>query len=872
MSTQLPPEPPKWAIRFLHWYCKPRFLEAIEGDLYELFDQRTERLGIVKARRLFTWDVIRFIRLRYIKGLENSKGLTQIDMWKNYFKTSFRSLWRHRFYTLINLLGLSVGVACCLLIMLFIRHDLSYDTFYKDHDRIYRVALNGVGPFTPARLGKQFKEDYPQVEAYTRVNGLFSVPFVTESSVISEPGGAFADSTFFEVFDVKFVEGNSQTALNEPNTVVLTKSLADKYFPGESALGKIIKSSGESAKVSAVVADPPTNTHMPFRFLLPVPREEWATHGWWTGNNFFTYVKLQEGYPKEDLEAQMPEFVRKYIGPELISFSGHATFDEYLAAGNKRFFTFLPVADIHLYYPRFSMTKAGNIDNVYIFSAVAFFILLIACINFINLTTAKSSNRFREVGMRKVLGAGRNQLIQQFLVESFVVSLGSMLLALGLATLALPFFNSLSGKTFENADILSLDTIGALAVIFFAVSVLAGSYPAFHLSSLKPVRALKGELKTSRSGGFLRKTLVSFQFGISILLVIATLAVFSQLSFLSEQKLGMETSQVMVIKGADAVGEKAQYFKDQLLANSQIEAVGLSNVYPSQPHYDWSYKTMGDNPVSFDFSNLFTDDSYQQVLGIELVSGRYFDKNRASDTASILLNEAAVRELGWQDPIGQRLSRGDSEHYTVIGVVKDYNYYSLKNKVRGLVVRYDPNLHTKYASYLVKVTSSFPQVVDDVRELWTTLAPEAPFDYTFLDESFARLYEAEQKFGEVFTSFSVLAVFIACLGLFALAAFTLEKRFKEIAIRKVLGASVVSITRMILSDFTRLVLIGAVVAVPLAWVLINLWLENFAYRMSISAFHFLIPVAGVLLISWITVSYQSVKTAVSNPTKALKQE
>lgn len=871
MNEPILPDPPRWALRLLRWYCKPRYHEAIEGDLYELFDDRVARLGVKRARQLFSWDVIRFMRLRYIKGLENSKGLNQIDMWKNYFKISVRSLWRHRFYTFINIIGLSVGVACCVLILLFIQHDLSYDKFYADHDRIFRVALNGRG-HTPARLGKQFKEDYPQVESYTRINGLSPATFVVGEKVISEAGGAMVDSTIFEVFDMKFLEGTPRSALIEPNSIVLTRSLAEKYFPGESALGKIVRSSGESAKVTAVVADPPSNTHFPFRYLIAMSREEWATKGWWTGNNFYTYVKLQNPGQRSSLEAQMPAFVEKYIGPELIAFSGHATFAEYLEAGNERFFTFLPLADIHLHHPRFSLGKGGDINNVYIFSSVAFFILLIACINFINLTTAKSANRSKEVGMRKVLGAGRSELIQQFLVESVIVSLGSIVLAVGLAWLILPYFNDLSGKTFSGSELWAPESLLYLTFLFLAISLLAGSYPAFHISAFKPVKALKGEIRGSRSSAFLRKGLVSFQFGVSILLVIATLAVYVQLNYLSEQELGMETAQVLAVRGGNAVGEKAGIFKDQLLTNPHISAIGISNAYPSQPHYDWNYKTIEDNPVTFGFSNLFTDTHYQETLGIELVAGRYFDETRASDTASIVLNEAAVRELGWDNPVGQKLSRGDGEDYTVIGVLKDYNYYSLKNKIRGLVIRYDPGLHLKYSTFLIKINSNYHQTVEEIKEVWAGVVPEQPIDYIFLDDAFARLYESEQRFGKVFTSFSVLAISIACLGLFALAAFTLEKRFKEIAIRRVLGAGIFTITRLVLTDFTRLVLIGAIVAVPLAFYFVEMWLENFAYRMKLNIFLFLIPVAAVVLIAWLTVTFQSIKTASSNPVKALKQE
>ncbi len=793
-------------------------------------------------------------------------------MWKNYLKTSFRSLWRHRFYTSVNILGLSVGVACCLLIMLFVKHELSYDQFYANSQRIYRVALDGRGLFTPALLGKQFKEDYPQVEAYTRVSGLYPNTFVVDDKVISEPGGSSADSTIFQVFSMELLEGDANTALSQPNSVVLTKSLAEKYFPAGNTVGKVVKIGGVTSVITAVVADPPTSTHFPFRYLMAMPADEWVTKGNWTANNFYTYVKLQEGYAKEELEAQMPDFVRKYIGPELISFTGHATFDEYLEAGNEHFFLFLPLTDIHLRYPRFSMGNGGSINNVYVFSIVAIFILVIACVNFINLTTAKSAGRSKEVGMRQVLGAVRSELVKQFLLESFIVSLFSVILAVVLAMLAMPFFNELAGKSFGAPDLFTKQALAALGGLFLVVALLAGGYPAVFLSGLKPVVALKGELKGKKSSAFLRKTLVGFQFGVSIFLCIATFTVFSQLNYLSNQTLGMETSQVLVVRRGHVVGEKAEFFKNQVEANANIAFAAVSDSYPSERHSNRRYLSVGESTSDYNFTTVFTDENYLKTLGIELLEGRFFESNRTTDTANIMVNEATARELGWQSPIGQKLSRRGEGEFTVIGVVKDFNYNSLKSKVGGLVIhRYSRNVPFS-AAYLVRISGNYNDALSHIKEVWESTVPEEPFDYTFLDDSFSRLYEAEERFGQVFTTFSVLAILIACLGLFALAAFTLQKRFKEIAIRKVLGASTLSITTLVLMDFTKLVLLGAVVAVPLAFYGAEGWLKNFEYRVHLSMFLFLLPVVAVIVIAWLTVAFQSVKTAKANPVDALKQE
>ncbi|CAD5270508.1 MULTISPECIES: ABC transporter permease [unclassified Imperialibacter] len=875
MTKQHLPEPPGWALKLLHWYCKPSYLEAIEGDLYELFDLRCQSAGEKAARRGFAWDVLRFFRWKYIKGLENSKRLNQFDMWKNYFKISLRSLWRQKFYSSINIMGLSVGIACCLLIIIYIKHDLSYDRFWREGDRIYRIAINDRGPYTPTRLGALLKSDYPEVESYTRLNGLYDFSFAIGDNVFSEPGGSLADSTVFDVFDVKFIEGTPRGALSEPNTVVLTKSVADKYFPHETAVGKIIKSSGDAVKITAVVEDPPINSHMPFKYLVAMPHEYWVTTGWWTGNNFFTYVKLVEGASEEAFEAKMLDFMRKHMAKDLMETYHYEDFDDYLASDDSYRFTLVPIQRIHLNYPRLTLAEsAGSMDNVYIFSAVAFFILLIACINFINLSTARSGSRSKEVGIRKVLGSVRGELIRQFMVESFLISIFSLGLAILLSLVALPYFNDLSGKQFLSTDLITVENMLWLTLLLTAVGIIAGSYPALYLSSFKPVAALKGELKSGKSGSFLRKALVSFQFAISIFLVIATVIVYQQINHMTDQKLGFNSSNTMVIKAGSALKDSGPFFRSKLLESPNIESVATSTTYPSQFIGDWGYSTVGDVKENYSLYTMFADSYYLETMGVELAQGRFFSRELASDTASIVLNEAAVRELGWDDPIGQRLERTEGV-FTVIGVVKDFNFSSLKRKIGSLAIRYDPEIHkTKRGSayYLARVNGNYQETVNYVNELWGTTAPEEPFDYDFVDQAFAKLYESEAKFGKIFTVFSALAILIACLGLFAMAAYTLEKRFKEIAIRKVLGASVFSITTLVLSDFTKLILLGSVIAVPFAFYVMEQWLQEFAYRMELGILVFLIPVLSVTLLAWLTVIYQSLKTATGNPVNALKQE
>lgn len=878
--SQFEEQPPKWALRFLRLYCKPRMLEIIEGDAYELFYKRVEKEGLSNAKRKFCWDTIRFFRLKYIKGLEDINSLNNIVMFKNYFKISVRSLVRQKFFSFINISGLSLGLAACLLIVLYVSNELSYDNFHKDVERVYRIANNQSGQYTPARLGIQSKMDFPEIEEVVRISGPFDQTFKVNNQVFKEGKGFSADSTFHKIFTVLFLEGNPDKALTEPNSVVLTKTLADKLFPNQEAYGKLVTINGNSIKVTGVVADPPKNTHFYYNFIESYPHENWITVGNWTGNNFFTYAKLVKGATAEAVEAKYPAFVHKYVGPDLVKYTGHATYEEYLAEGGRQgTFTLKPMQKLHLHYPHMALGSQGNIDNVYIFSAVGFFILLIASINFMNLSTARSSIRSKEVGMRKVLGSLRNQLVYQFLVESMLISLLSMILALGIASLCLGGFNELANRNFLISDLLAFDTLLKIFGIVLFVGLLAGCYPAFYLSGFQPIKALKGELKSAGGNVFLRKGLVAFQFAISIFLIIGTTIVFSQLNFISDQKLGFQPEQVMVVKNTGFLGDKLDAFQNNLRQIPSITSISLTNTYASSMVPDWGYSTIEESPRNFDLMNIFSTDEFLQTMGIELLEGRFFTNEMISDSASVVINEAAKKELGYNEVLGKRISRGDGDDYTIVGVVKDFNYASLKRTVEPLVLRrMDRDGRLEYDYYggdylLLKVTGSFNETVNKVNENWNAMVQDEPFDYVFLDNSFNQLYEEERRFGNLFTVASTLAMAIACLGLFALAAFTIERRLKEIAVRKVLGASVKSLTLLVISDFTKLVLIGAVLAIPTSYWVMNGWLASFAYQININnPLIFILPALLIALIAWVTVGFQSVKTALANPIKALRSE
>lgn len=874
-------QPPKWALRFLRLYCKPGLHEIIEGDVHELFYKRIEKEGLSSARRRFGWDVLRFFRLKYIKGFEDIHSTNNIAMFRNYFKVSMRSLLKQKFYSFINIVGLSLGLAACLLITMYISNELSYDKFHQDADRIYRMAGNQNGRWTPARLGIQAKMDFPEIEETVRIQGPFSQTFNLNGTIFRESRGFNADSTFHKVFSIDFREGNPDKALKEPNSVVLTQSLADKYFPNSSAYGQLITLDGVTTKITGVVADPPKNTHFYYNYINSFPHESWVTVGNWTGNNFFTYAKLTNDTDPKTLEAKFPEFKRKYAGAQMLEWSEYKSYDELLAAsGTPPTFSLKPMTDLHLYYPGFALGSNGDINNVYTFIAVAAFILIIACINFMNLSTARSAARSKEVGMRKVLGSLRGNLINQFLVESMIVSLVAMVLAMGISALFLNGFNTLANRSFDLGDLFAPQTLAYLLVLVLIVGLLAGSYPAFYLSGFKPIKALKGEMKSGSGNAFLRKGLVAFQFAISIFLIISTVVVYAQLQFMGNQKLGFEPEQVLLIKNGSRLSGNVDGFRNAVEAHPNVESFAMSDRYFSGFISNYGYQTIEDNPRSHSFMNIFVSGDFQETLDLELVDGRFFNKKLASDTATVVINEAAAKWLGWDPVTGGKVSRGDGRDFRIIGVVRDFHYTSLKQTILPMIIRNisdqgwidEPNEWWGGNYFSVKVNGNYQKTVSDIEETWSRIVPDEPFDYTFLDDSFASLYEEEERFGKLFTASSGLAIIIACLGLFALAAFTLERRFKEIAIRKVLGATVQSLSVLILSDFTKLVAIGAVIAIPAGYFLMSSWLSNFAYQLSISPLYLIAPAVIVAVIAWLTVGFQSVKTALGNPVKALRSE
>lgn len=865
-----------WSIKLLRFCIKPSKIEVIEGDLVEIFEIRTKTLGRSKATFRLLWDVIRFFRLRYIKGFEDIRYLNSLAMIKNYFKIAGRNLLRHKFFAGINIAGLAIGITCCFLIVLFIKHELSYDKFIPNHERIMRLSLNGWGA-TPAPFVSTAQAEFPEIEDVLRITTSREVTFNFNNRIFSEKGGLYADSSFFNFFEWSLIEGNPETALTDPNNIVLSKSMVRKFFNREDIMGKIIKVDGENRKVTGIAKDFPDNSHIGFNFLLPMPREDWVMNGSWTGNNFYSYIKLKEGSDPAALEEKFKKFVRKHMAEEILGFSGHDNYDVFLADKNSRKYSFLlfPIANIHLYHKWMNITTPADIENIYTFSIIAIFVLLIACINFMNLSTARSGTRSKEVGIRKVLGSHKSQLAFQFLTESILISLIAITIALFLVITLLSYFNELSGKHFTYSDVVTPVNLLLLLGLGIVTGLLAGLYPALYISAIKPVTALKGMFKVS-GNSWLRKGLVTFQFAISILLIICTVVVFGQVHFMSNKNVGIDTEHTLVLSNANKMGKNMKVFRDEMMKLSDVNSISLSNGMPSSWVPNWTYYTDGEKKKEINPDHLFVTKEYKEVLGFQMATGNFF-RGRALDSLDVIVNETFINMLGWklEEAVGKVVKRDEEEQYRIAGVIKDFHMSSFRAKLRPLLFRFMeyPEAESGGGMFMfIKVTGNYQQVISQLSDRWSQFAKDEILNYSFLNQEFNSLYDSERNFGRIFTSFSVLAIFIACLGLFALSAFMLQQRLKEVAMRKVLGATIYQIIGIFVKSFLTYIALGAVIAVVSAYILADEWLSNFAFRMGLNPLYFIVPVIFVTVIALVTIVLQILKSGNVNPAVLLKNE
>ena len=810
-------------------------------------------------------------------------------MIKNFLKTAWRNLIKNKTYSIINILGLAIGLSCFLLIAMYVIDELSFDRYNDKAGRIYRInsdiKFGGAEmhmPVTSDMMGQLLKKDYPEAEQYTRIYTFNGNKLIKKGNeYINEAKVAHVDSTFFDVFTLPAIEGNTKTALDEPNTVVLTKSTALKYFGTTDVVGKTIETNDNDHtfyKVTAIIKDIPENSHFHFDFLFSMKNVDYRW-GQLTSHNFYTYLLLRPGTNYKAFEKHFAEYTEKYVLPDARQFMNINSMADFEKAGNKLVYSLIPLTKIHLYSDRsFELSSGGNIQYVYIFSAVALFILIIACINFMNLTTAWSANRAKEVGIRKVLGTERKYLVGQFLFESVFMVVLSLFISLGIIYLVMPAFNDVSGKSMNLENLFSPYLIPILILLPILVGLLAGSYPAFFLSAFRPIEVLKGKLKLGSKSGGLRSVLVVFQFATSIILIIGTIIVYRQLHYIQNKNLGYDKNEVLIIDGTSSLGDNIDAFKNEVLQMPGVESGTISSFLPvsnsSRSDQTYSKEAVMNPQNGIDMQTWRIDYDYIKTLRMKTIKGRNFSKDFGTDSNAVIINQTTAAFLGYKDPVGQKiytLNRDNTQtiSYHIIGVVQNFNFESLKKDIgplcfvlgkRGYITTFKIN------------AANINSLISLIEAKWKAMAPGMPFSYRFLDDSFNEMYNAETRIGKIALIFSILAIFIACLGLFGLATFIAEQRTKEIGIRKVLGASVNGVVRLLSNDFLKLVVIAFIIAAPLSWWAMHHWLQDFAYRTDISWWIFVLAGAITLFIALATVSFQAVRAAIANPVKSLRTE
>ncbi len=800
-------------------------------------------------------------------------------MIKNYLKIAFRNLTRHKGYSFMNIAGLAIGMTCCLLLLLYVQDELGYDKYHEKADRIYRFVTDWESKdqtfpnaLSSAPMAPQLLSDFPDIKEAVRFMQSFNDVLVTYGDKrFFEKRFFYADASVFDVFTFPLLTGNPETALADPFSVVITEEMAEKYFPDEDATGKILRVDNKNEfKITGVMQNVPFNSHFHFDFLASFSTVNSMQGAQilnsWTYNPFFTYVLLPKNYPTSELEAKFPQWVESFVGDTLQKMGW--SWRPWLQ----------PLTDIHLHPLGNEIQRGSSINNVYIFSTIAFFILLIACINFMNLATARAAVRAKEVGLRKVIGANRLQLVKQFLGESLVFSFISLVIAVLLVDLLLPAFNNLTGKGIEIHYTENFALLAGFAVIALFVGLISGSYPAFFLSAFQPATVLKGVVKSGSKSFTLRRILVVTQFAISIFLIISTIVVVNQLLFMKNKDLGLNQEQVVVIPVREnRVLQRFESVKSELLQNSSIRGAAWANRPPGTGASGSSVRLeSSDSNKMKSMKFLLVDHDFLNTLEIEIAAGRGFSREFSTDAnEAFVINEQAVADLGFSKPgeaIGERIIWAGHKTGTIVGVVKNFHFQPLRVFMQPLVMHISPE---GLQTLLVRISpNNIPATLDFLRTKWSEFAPNWPFVYSFLDEDFNKLYGVEERFGKIFGNFTFLAIFIASLGLFGLASFTAERRTKEIGIRKILGASAAKIMVMLSGEFTTLVLLANLIAWPVAYYFMDQWLQGFSFRINLVSHLWAFAAAGflALFIALLTVSYQAIRASLANPVEALRYE
>lgn len=794
-------------------------------------------------------------------------------MLKNYVLIALRSLYKQKIYSIINVSGLALGLACCFLIVLLVQHEMSFDQFHEKGERVYRlirnVANNGEvsrSAQTESAYALHLKEAFPEIEETVRIRIGDQAILKHDATPLTVSGFAFADASVFDVFSFPLLQGDPATALQAPNAVMLTTRAAQTLFGEKNPIGQTFTYNNQiELTVTGILQELPTNSHLQFDYLASteVMRTTWHANILenYTTFNFYTYVLLQEGVDAAQLAAKLPPFLDQYQGEE----TSEALTLELQA-----------LADVHFETDtRRDVATNSERRYLYIFSAIAFFILLIACVNFMNLSTARATQRAKEVGLRKVLGAFRHQLIRQFMGESLLLSVLAIGLALVFVHLALPVFGQLveSEVSFAYQDHLSL--LALLVSIGLLTGLAAGSYPAFYLSAFNPVRVLKGDSSGRSRGAFLRKSLIVAQFSISVFLIVGTITVYQQLSFMQSQTLGFAEEQVLYLDANESINERFDAFKQTLLANPNVMGVSLGG--GNMPGYTGFIRTYmipdDEGETEWQVQTMLVDPDFLDLLDLDIVAGRNFSWDIPTDGYSAyLLNEAAVRQLGWETPLERSFRTWDQESGRVIGVVKDFHFKSLHQAIGPLVMHLVPEGWNPWQLAIRVRPDNLAETLGFLEAQWQTVSPDWPFSYRFLDAAFGQLYTSDQRLMQLFGYFAGLAILVTCLGLFGLIAYTTAQRTKEIGVRKVLGASVPRILMMLTGDFARLILLASIIATPLAYMVMSRWLQDFAFRTELGPGTFVLAFGLALVVALLSVGYQSIKAALADPVKSLRHE
>lgn len=870
------------------FYCHPNFQEDILGDLEEYYEVNLELKGRKYANRKFFLDALLLFRISLLKDNWFTQNIIYTTMVKNNIKVAYRSMMRHKFYSMLNLAGLAISMAACVFIAVYVQDELSYDKHFENSDKIFRVAnyLKFANnefnlPTAPDPFAKTVKEELPEVVNAGRTRGNSSMMIQVDDKFYQQNNITWADQEWLDIFRFPLILGDKEHLLDQPNTVVLEETTARKFFGDEDPIGRVIKvNNTDDMVITGVIADIPDNTHFDYDMFISMLNREDARQNFWLSNNFVTYVELQNPEQRASFEEKMPGFLLSHMSEQVKQVMG-ADMKEGMDAGALDLRYFLqPLDEIHLKSNLdFELGETGTVEYVYMFSIIGAFILLIACINFMNMATARAAIRAKEVGVRKVLGSLRKQLIAQFLTEAVLNAFIAMLLSVGLVYLFLNGFNQLTDKTLVNPVFGSGGLWPYLLLATFVIGILAGIYPAFVLSSFTPVKVLKGDATKGKSSQWLRNILVVVQFATSIFLIIGSTLVYNQLDYLQNKDLGFNKDQILIVNETQLLGDQLDAFKTELERSTLVEGVSVSGYIPATDALnDFPFlpeeATSPDEAVST--QNWYVDQDYANVFDLEILDGRFFSEDLATDSSAVIVNETALKRFGYtENPIGRRIktlggvTANTSQTFTIVGVMKDFHFRNMTS----VITPHCLFLGRSTGSVSIKFKpESASEVLNFAENTWDQFAGGKPFEYSFLDEIFRNQFRDQQRVKTIFTVFAILAITIACLGLFALAAFVTEQRKKEIGIRKVLGASTFTLLNLLFNNFTKLILISAALAVPFAWWYMEGWLSEYPFRIGLSPMVFILGTLGVLIISWITVGYQSLKAARRNPVENLRYE